>query len=56
MNKNEVDRNRCDDWNDRAEKWVQNEMTNDHKIESKVQNEMTDGYEIDLTDSHQKLE
>ena len=35
---NEVDRNRCDDWNDRAEKWVQNEMT--------------DGYEIELTDSH----
>ena len=27
-----VDRNRRDDWNDRAETLVQNEMTNRHKI------------------------
>ena len=41
---NEVDRNRCDDWNDRAETWVQNEMTNGHIIESWGQNELTDGH------------
>ena len=30
----EVGRNRIDDWNDRAEHWVQNEVMNDHKFES----------------------
>ena len=44
---NERDRNRCDDWNDRAELWVQNEMTNGHKIENWVQNEMTNGQKIE---------
>ena len=31
LDQNEVDRKPCDDWNDRAETWVQNEMTNAHK-------------------------
>ena len=44
---NEVDRNRCDDWNDRAETWVQNEMTNGHKFENWVQNEMTNGHKFE---------
>ena len=39
----EVDRNRCDDWNDRAENWAQNEITNGHQIENWVQDELTDG-------------
>ena len=26
---NEGDRNRCDDWSERAETWVQNELMND---------------------------
>ena len=40
----ETDRNRCDDRNDTAETWVQNQMMNDHKIEIWVQNELTDGH------------
>ena len=38
------DRNLCEDWNDTAENWVQNEMVKDHKIENWVQNELTDGH------------
>ena len=41
---NTVDRNRCGDWNDRAETWVWNKMKNDHKFENWVQNELTDGH------------
>ena len=44
---NERDRNRCDDWHDRAELGVQNEMTNGQKIENWVQNEMTNGHKIE---------
>ena len=28
---NDGDRYLCDDWNDRAENWVQNELTDGHK-------------------------
>ena len=54
----EVYRNRCDDWNDRAEAWVQNEMTDGHTIENWVQNEMTNGHKLEnwaqneVTDGH----
>ena len=39
---NEGGGNRCYNWNDLAENWVQNKMMNDHKIENWV--EMTDGH------------
>ena len=51
----EVDRNRCDDWNDRAEMWVQNEVTNGHKIENWAQN-IENWVQNELTDGHKKLE
>ena len=37
---NEGDRNQCDDWNDIAENWVENEVMCGHKIENRVLNEM----------------
>ena len=40
----EVDRTRCDDWNDRAETCFQNEMTNGHKIENWIQSKLMDGH------------
>ena len=51
----EGDRNRCDNGNDRAENWVQNEMTNGHKIGTSwgtnwhknwIQNKLTGGHNI----------
>ena len=39
---NEGDRDLCDDWNDRTENCVQNEMTSGHKTQNWVQNELTD--------------
>ena len=40
---NDGDRNLCDDWKDRAENWVQNEMMYGHLIENGDQKELTDG-------------
>ena len=51
---NEVHRNRCDDWNDRAETWARNELTNGHKSWNNtswytttwIQNKLTGGHNI----------
>ena len=37
IEQNDGDRNRYDDWNNRAENWFENEMKNDHKIENRFQ-------------------
>ena len=44
---NEGDRDVCDDWNDRTENRVQNEITNGHKIENWIQNEMTNSHKVE---------
>ena len=55
---NDGDRNRCDDWNNRAENWIQNEMMGCRKIENGVQHEMMNDHKIEnrfqmeLTDGH----
>ena len=35
----EVDRSQSDDWNDRAEKWVQSEVTNAHRAENRFRDD-----------------
>ena len=47
IEQNDGNRNLCDDWNDKIDNWVQNEMTSGNKIDMRVQHEMMNDHKVE---------